>query len=53
MPSTHKNLEGDLEDIGSVVDGDPGLEFRAATNALELEKSGLTLQRVPPGYRFP
>ena len=24
-----------------------------ATDALELEQSGLSLQRVPPGYRFP
>ena len=29
------------------------LEFRAATEALELEESGLSYQRVPPGYRFP
>ena len=29
------------------------LEFRAATKALELEKSALSYQRVPPGYRFP
>ena len=31
----------------------PGPEFRLATEALELEKSGLSYQRVPPGYRFP
>jgi len=24
-----------------------------ATEALELEQSGLSYQRVPPGYRFP
>ena len=53
MPFTHKNLKGDLEDIGSVFDGDPGLEFRAATKALDLERSSLTHQRVPPGVRFP
>src|SRR5207247_9900296 len=29
------------------------MEFRAATKALELEKSALSYQRVPPGYRFP
>ena len=53
MPFTHRNIKHDLEDIGSVFDGDPGLEFRAATLPLELEQSGLTHQRVPPGYRFP
>jgi mannose-6-phosphate isomerase-like protein (cupin superfamily) len=53
MPFTHKNLRADLEDLGSNFDGAPGLEFRAATKALELERSGLTYQRVPPDYRFP
>jgi mannose-6-phosphate isomerase-like protein (cupin superfamily) len=53
MPFTHKNLRADLEDLGSNFDGAPGLEFRAATKALELERSGLTFQRVPPDYRFP
>jgi mannose-6-phosphate isomerase-like protein (cupin superfamily) len=50
---TVRNLKQDLEDIGSVFDGPPDLEFRAATKALELEQSALTYQRVPPGYRFP
>ena len=53
MPFTHKNLKGDLEDIGSVFDGDPGLEFRGATKALELKESGLTHQFIPPNVRFP
>jgi mannose-6-phosphate isomerase-like protein (cupin superfamily) len=53
MPFTLRNLKRDLEDVGSVFDGDPGLEFRMATKALELERSGLTFQRVPPNYRFP
>ena len=53
MPFTRRNIKGDLEDIGAVFDGPPDLEFRAATKALELEQSGLTYQRVPPGYRFP
>ena len=53
MPFTLKNLKDDLEDLGSNFDGPPDLEFRAATKALELEQSGLTYQRVPPGYRFP
>jgi len=48
-----KNLRGDLDDLGSNFDGSPELEFRAATKALGLEKSALTYQRVPPGYRFP
>jgi mannose-6-phosphate isomerase-like protein (cupin superfamily) len=47
------NLKADLDDLGSNFDGDPGLEFRAATKALGLEHSGLTYQRVPPGVRFP
>ena len=42
-----------LRDIGYEFDGAPDLEFRAATKALELDKSGLSYQRVPPGYRFP
>jgi mannose-6-phosphate isomerase-like protein (cupin superfamily) len=50
---TLKNLRGDLEDLGSNFDGAPDLEFRLATKALELEKSGLGYQRVPPNYRFP
>ena len=48
-----RNLKQDLEDVGQNFDGDPDLEFRMATKALELENSGLTYQRVPPGYRFP
>jgi mannose-6-phosphate isomerase-like protein (cupin superfamily) len=50
---THRNLKADLPDVGSNFDGPPDLEFRMATQALELENSGLTYQRVPPGYRFP
>jgi mannose-6-phosphate isomerase-like protein (cupin superfamily) len=53
MPFTHRNLRADLEDLGGNFDGGPGLEFRAATEALQLEHSGLTYQRVPPDYRFP
>ena len=53
MPFTLRNIKEDLEDIGPRFDGAPDLEFRAATTALELEKSGLSYQRVPPGYRFP
>jgi mannose-6-phosphate isomerase-like protein (cupin superfamily) len=53
MPFTLTNIKRDLEDIGSVFDGSPDLEFRAATKALELQKSALSHQRVPPGCRFP
>ena len=53
MPFTHRNLRDDLDDVGSNFDGPPDLEFRMATHALELEQSGLTYQRVPPGFRFP
>ena len=49
MPFTLRNLKEDLEDLGSSFDGAPDLEFRLATEALELEKSGLSYQRVPPG----
>ena len=53
MPFTLTNIREDLEDLGSRFDGAPDLEFRAATEALELEQSSLSYQRVPPGYRFP
>jgi mannose-6-phosphate isomerase-like protein (cupin superfamily) len=53
MAYTRANIKRDLEDIGSVFDGPPDLEFHAATKPLELEQSALTHQRVPPGYRFP
>jgi hypothetical protein len=53
VPFTLRNIKEDLEDVGSRFDGAPDLEFRAATKALELEKSALSYQPVPPGYRFP
>ena len=53
MPFTLRNIKEDVDDLGSNFDGAPDLEFRAATGALGLEESGLTYQRVPPGYRFP
>jgi len=46
VPFTLRNLKEDLEDIGSVFDGAPDLEFRAATKPLELEESALSYQRV-------
>ena len=53
VPFTLRNLKADPEDVGSNFDGAPDLEFRLATDALELEKSGLSFQSVPPDYRFP
>jgi mannose-6-phosphate isomerase-like protein (cupin superfamily) len=53
VPFTLTNLKQDLEDVGPRFDGAPDLEFRLATAALELERSGLGYQRIPPGYRFP
>ena len=53
MPFTRRNIRADLDDVGSAFDGPPGLEFRAATKALELERSALSYQLIPPGYRFP
>jgi mannose-6-phosphate isomerase-like protein (cupin superfamily) len=53
VPFTLRNIKCDLQDIGSVFDGPPDLEFRAASKALELEKCALSHQRVPPGTRFP
>ena len=53
MAYTRTNIKRDVEDIGSVFDGPPDLEFHAATKPLELEQSALTHQHVPPGYRFP
>ena len=53
MPFTHLNIKRDPDDVGPNFDGDPGLAFRMATAALGLEHSGLSYQRIPPGYRFP
>ena len=53
MPFTHRNLKNDLEDVGFRFDGAPDLEFRMAPGPLELAHSGLSYQRIPPGYRFP
>jgi mannose-6-phosphate isomerase-like protein (cupin superfamily) len=53
VPFTLSNLREDPEDVGSNFGGPPDLEFRHANAALELERSGLSYQRIPPGYRFP
>jgi hypothetical protein len=51
MSFTLRNLREDLADVASDFDGAPDLEFRLATEALELEQSGLSYQRVPPTNR--
>ncbi|HYI35883.1 MAG TPA: cupin domain-containing protein [Thermoleophilaceae bacterium] len=53
MPYTRRNLKADVPDVGSNFDGAPDLEFHLGTKPLELEQSGLSHQRIPPGYRFP
>ena len=53
MPFTLKNLKADLEDLGSNFGGAPDLEFRHASQALGLERCGLSYQRIPPDQRFP
>ena len=53
VPFTLKNLRADPADVGSNFDGAADLEFRVATEDLNLERSGLGLQLIPPGYRFP
>jgi mannose-6-phosphate isomerase-like protein (cupin superfamily) len=53
MPFTRVNLKRDPEDVGPRFDGSPDLVFRLATDDLGLEQSGLSYQRIPPGYRFP
>ncbi len=53
MPFTLKNIKEDVGDIGSKFGGAPDLEFRAATKTLELERSAMSYQFVPPGCRFP
>ena len=53
MPFSLRNLKHDVTDVGSNFDGAPELEFRLATDELELEQSGLSYQRIPPGSRFP
>ena len=52
MPGyTIKNLK-DVEDLAPRF-GLEGVEARFATGALELEKSGLSYQRLAPGVRIP
>ena len=50
---THLNLKQDVDDQAPNFGLAPDLEFRMATAALGLERSGMSYQRIPPGYRFP
>lgn len=53
MPFARTNLRVDVDDVGGNFDGADDLEFRLATGPLGLTESGLGLQRLPAGYRFP
>lgn len=53
MSFTVTNIKNDPDDVGSNFDGPEGLEFRMATDELELTQSGLTYQSIPANYRFP
>ena len=53
MPFSLINIKDDLEDIGPVRRGAGSRVPGCSTKALELERSALSYQRVPPGYRFP
>ena len=52
MPFTLSNIKEDLEDIGPRFDGAPDLEFRAATKALELERSARATSASRPAIAF-
>ena len=53
MTFTVTNIKSDVPNVGSNFDGATDLEFRLATQALELVQSGLGYQHIPPDYRFP
>ena len=53
MSFTLRNLIEDVDDLAPNFHGAPDLEFRLASKALELARSGLSYQRIPPDYRFP
>jgi mannose-6-phosphate isomerase-like protein (cupin superfamily) len=54
VPYTRVNLKEDVEDSGDrFFGGGSDLETRFPREALELEQSGLSYQRLAPGYRFP
>jgi mannose-6-phosphate isomerase-like protein (cupin superfamily) len=47
------NLKEEVEDSAPKFGFAPDLEARFATGALELEKSGISYQRLAPGFRIP
>ena len=49
---TLKNLREDVEDLAP-THGMDGVEARFADSALELQKTGMSLQRLDPGVRQP
>ena len=49
---THTNLK-DVPDMAPKFGFAPNLEARFASGALELEKSGVSYQRLAPGFRIP
>ena len=52
MPNyTHTNLK-DIEDVAVRFGQSPDLEARFAAGPLELERSGLSYQRMAPGFRM-
>ncbi len=50
---TKVNLKDDVKDSAEDFGLAPNLEARFATSNLELEKSGLSYQRLAPGFRVP
>lgn len=50
---THKNLRDDVEDMASQFGLAPSLEARFARTALECERTGISYQRLAPGFRVP
>jgi mannose-6-phosphate isomerase-like protein (cupin superfamily) len=47
------NLKEDVEDMAPKFGHAPNLEARFATRALELEKGGISYQRLAPDFRVP
>ena len=47
------NLKDDVEDSAPKFGYSPDLEARFARPALELEKSGISYQKLAPGFRVP
>jgi mannose-6-phosphate isomerase-like protein (cupin superfamily) len=50
---THVNLKEDVEDSAQKHGLAPNIEAHFATQDLELEKSGVSYQRLAPGFRLP